>query len=133
VKVLIVEDELLVALNMEACLIAAGHSVLGIATTCAAAMKMAEVGHPELALVDMTLADHISGIVVAMQLRQQLAIESMFVTADPDRDLGSLTGALGCLSKPFSHADLMIAISAAESVLHAQKPRSIPANMDLYR
>lgn len=132
-RVLIVEDETIVALNMEDSLSEAGHSILGIARTWSSAMEFARAERPDLALVDMNLADETSGIVVAAQLRQQFNVPTIFVTANPDRDLGPLAGALGCLTKPFSDSELALAVDAAASVISSQKPRRLPPNLELYR
>lgn len=59
--ILVVEDELLIAMVLEDILIRAGHEVLGPADTAAKALQLAEVSPPDFAFVDITLAERQQG------------------------------------------------------------------------
>ena len=83
-KVLIVENEHLIALSMEDSLISAGHTVVGIAATTAKALSIAEKWAPELAIVNVGLDNNESGIEAARQLKQRQKLAVIFHTSKTD-------------------------------------------------
>lgn len=133
-KILIVEDEIMIALSMADSLDEAGHQVVGLARDHGTAMRLARETHPDLALVDLNLASAIRGTVVAQHLRQRFDIPSIFVTGSPSdcQHLGPRVGALACLSKPFTPAELALSVEVASSVMRLQPPAKVPPNLELY-
>lgn len=99
INVLIVEDEFLIALDMEAALQDAGYTVCGIASTRAEALNRARAHRPDIALVDLHLADGVTGPSIGADLVEQ-GTRVVFVTANPALVAGRLDGALGVVSKP---------------------------------
>lgn len=111
-KVLIVEDEMLVALNMAAILEDAGHEAVGIATDSASAFDLAACA-PEVAFVDVNLSDGPTGPFVGERLARQWGLRVLFITANP-RQLGDgVPGTLGVISKPADDDDLLAALDYA--------------------
>lgn len=133
-KILIVEDEIMIALSMADSLGDADHEVVGLARDHETAMRVAQETHPDLALVDLNLATDIRGTVVAQHLRQRFDIPSIFVTGNPSdcQHLGPRVGALACLSKPFTPGELVLSVEVASSVMRLQPPAKLPPNLELY-
>lgn len=128
-RIAIIEDEALVALEMEDHLTDAGHDVVGTADTLAEAIALIEQTRPDLALVDIQLAEGSSGLDVAKELNAR-GIPCLFATGNcpgQDRD-----DALGCLHKPFNHIQLLGAVTAADAVLKGETT-DLPREMHVYR
>jgi DNA-binding response OmpR family regulator len=129
-RVLIVEDDLLTAVDLEAALIEAGHSVCGVATTEIDAIRLARVQRPDCAVVDIRLAPG-DGRVVARVLTDQGAAV-LFATGEC-ADVKGLadTGALGCLPKPYKADDVPAAIAAIRRRRRGETPGALPDSMFL--
>ena len=110
-SILIVEDEVLVACEMQAILEDAGYSVAGIALDVPAAARFYD--HPlALALVDLNLRDGLTGPQIGEQLSRQ-GVPVIFVTANP-RQLGDgIAGTVGVLSKPTDEDTLLATVAYA--------------------
>jgi len=121
-KILIVEDEFVVAANLEAILEDRGHRSVGIAPDLDTALKLADE-RPDLALVDINLRDGETGPIIAERLRQQ-NVAVLFVTANPRMLDGVETIAIGVLTKPCDE-DLIIA--AVEYALGTRQGIALPA------
>lgn len=110
-SILIVEDEIFVALDIERVLTDHGYPVGGIAMDREEALAL---GHGcTLALVDINLRDGRTGPQIAADLYERYAIKSVFVTANPAQIGTPPTGALGYVCKPFDGAMLRSAIEWA--------------------
>lgn len=115
-KILIVEDEALIALEIEKRLRHLGHEVCGIASCDAAALKLAAEHRPDLLLMDIRLVGGMDGIEVAAMIRERLAIPTVYLTAHVDEltlERAKQTDPYGFLSKPFRERDLRIGIEMA--------------------
>lgn len=99
-SVMIVEDEVLVAIDLESSLLEAGHHVIGAAGDAAGAFKLAEE-RPEFAFVDVNLRDGETGPEIARRLSHEYGVRVVFLTANPMAVMGRSTGAFGVLPKPF--------------------------------
>jgi DNA-binding response OmpR family regulator len=102
-KVLIVEDEALIALLIEDALLAAGYTPCGVASSESEALRLVEVERPGFAVVDINLGAGGSGLVVG----QELGVRGVAVLCAsghcPDlKEEMSRTGARACLRKPYS-------------------------------
>lgn len=110
-KILIVEDEMLVAMELEAILEDLGHQPVGIAP----ALRTAEdyTGQPiDLALVDLNLRDGLTGPELGKRL-SALGVTVLFITANP-RQLGDgIAGTVGVLTKPTDEATVRAAVDYA--------------------
>lgn len=99
-RVMIVEDEILVAANLEATIADLGYEPVGIAPDTESALALA-AGRPDLALVDLNLRDGETGAKIGAALARDFGVTVLFLTANP-RSLGEgVPGAFGVVSKPY--------------------------------
>jgi two-component system, response regulator PdtaR len=109
-SILIVEDDYLVALQMETALTEAGLESVGIATTAEEAIELAASQRPALAVIDIRLASARDGIDAAIVLLREHGIRCIFATAHHDvhtRSRAALASPLGWLQKPYSMESLV--------------------------
>jgi DNA-binding response OmpR family regulator len=134
-RILLAEDDCILATAMEEAISSAGHTVIGLACDEHGAVQIATADPPDLALLDLNLALGASGAVVADLIRNLYGTPTLFVSGKPDicRKLGMRVGALGCLRKPFSRATLLLTLEIAQALLARQRPHgSVPEEMELY-
>ena len=113
-RVLIIEDETIIALDLENLVCEAGHQVAGIATTCDEAIQLAKKCKPDLVLTDIQLADDSSGIDAAAAILREFDIPVIFITAYPERLLtGQRPEPTYLISKPFSPEKVKATIGQA--------------------
>lgn len=113
-RVLVVEDNPILALEIGSLVTDMGHVVCGTAANEREALELAEAERPTLALLDVRLADGDNGIEVARALRQQKALRTIFVTAFDDDLLERDARHLGqVVRKPFTADAVKAAISRA--------------------
>jgi len=111
-SILIVEDEILVALEMESILHEHGYHIVGIAADLADAISYAD-SKADLALVDLNLRDGLTGPEIGKRLAHEHGTNVLFVTANP-RLLGDgIAGTVGVLTKPTDEACLVAAVAYA--------------------
>ena len=127
-RVLIVEDEAIIASNVESALTEAGHAVCGIAVSQAEAIQLAGATRPDCAVVDISLRPG-DGRVVARALAAQ-GVAVLFATGQC-ADVRSLsgTGALGCLPKPYSADDVPVALTAIFRRRRGDAQAKLPGKM----
>ena len=102
-RVLIIEDETIIALDIENLVGEMGHKVTGIATTRDDAIRMAREQRPDIILTDIQLADGSSGIDAAVAILKDFDIPVIFITAYPERLLtGERPEPTYLITKPFS-------------------------------
>jgi two-component system, response regulator PdtaR len=131
-KILIAEDNALVALDLEQQVTDAGHIVVGIADTACEAIALVMDRGADLALMDVSLADGSCGIDVALVLKERFGVPSVFVTATlPNQWTVSQVG-IGHLSKPYSEEEVVAAIKAVEATLRGEPPRSLSPRLCLF-
>jgi DNA-binding NarL/FixJ family response regulator len=114
-RVLIVEDEWVVAASAEAALEDAHCTIVGIAVTADEAVKLAEAERPDLVVMDVRLRGSRDGIDAAREIRERFGIRSLFVTANSDsetRRLGGAADPAGWIQKPVSGDDLAASVLA---------------------
>ncbi|MGX5830195.1 response regulator [Mesorhizobium sp. 43Arga] len=114
--ILIVEDDYLIAMDIEAGLLAEGFSLAGLATSADEAISMAITTEPALALMDIRLLGKRDGIDAALELYRELGIRCIFTTAHGDHDVRLRAEAarpLGWVQKPYSIATLVAAVRTA--------------------
>lgn len=130
-KILIVEDEALIAMSIEAILEDNGYDVVEIADDEASALEAAERHNPELALVDMRLAGGDSGLSVARKLNA-MGVAVVFATGNcPGAAIQKL--AIGCLHKPLSDDQIIAGVSVADAKRRgAANPPPPPPGMHLF-
>ncbi|WP_326524374.1 response regulator [Sphingomonas sp.] len=130
VRILIVEDEPLVAFDTEHFLSHEGFEIAGTFDRVADATAAIDGGDDiHLVLLDVVLADG-SGVDVARAAHAR-GIKVLFVTGNCPGDARSL--AAGCLAKPYPQRDLLSAIAAIERVSGGGKiPRRLPSSFSLF-
>jgi DNA-binding response OmpR family regulator len=114
VRVLIVEDDYLVGLELEYHLTVAGFAVVGIAATVDEALAMTASDKPELAIVDIRLADERDGVEAAVELNVRFGVRSIFATAHADADTrrrGEAANPIAWLPKPYTPETLIALIN----------------------
>jgi len=115
-RILIVEDEILVARELEARLRAMGFSVEGIASTAEEGIQMVEEFHPDLVLMDIVLRGSEDGIVVANKIRAGQGTPSVYVTAycdDSTLERAKESDPYGYIIKPFAESELRATLEMA--------------------
>jgi CheY-like chemotaxis protein/DNA-directed RNA polymerase specialized sigma24 family protein len=101
-NVLVIEDEPLIAMDLENLVTGLGHRVVGIARTRKQAVEMARQEKPGLILADIQLADESSGIDAVNDILTNTALPVIFVTAYPERLLtGERPEPAFLITKPF--------------------------------
>lgn len=88
-KILIVEDEGIVALNMKLSLIQMGFEITGIAVSGQNALKIVEENSPHLVLMDIRLKGDMDGIETAAIIKKEYAIPVIYITAFDDESIKS--------------------------------------------
>lgn len=111
-SILIVEDEMLVALEMESILEDTGYNVVGIAADLAGALEFAD-GTIDLALVDLNLRDGLTGPEIGKRLASEHKAGVVFITANPLLLGDGIAGTIGVLTKPTDEASLIAAVRFA--------------------
>lgn len=115
-RLLIVEDDWFIALEIEAVALAAGYEIVGMAASADEAVELALAGGPDLVLMDIRLAGPRDGIDAALELRERADIPSLFVSAHNDPGVQAKAAPArpaGWLSKPFTEPQLAEAIARA--------------------
>ena len=121
-KVLIVEDQFLIAMALEEAIAKLGHDVVGIAAGKSQALDFIDAA--DVALVDINLLDGTSGVAIAQELSKR-GMTTVFMTANPELVRSGVRGVLGIIAKPISDshlASLMKFIAARRTGRHGQCP-----------
>lgn len=131
-RILVAEDSVVVAMLLEDMLSDGGHEMIGPATTSARALELAEQMHPDLALIDMNLADGPTGIGLAQALRRRWQVPSLIVSGQPMDACRYPNTALGYIGKPYLPEEMLASIDAAEKIIRGEKPMIIPDVLTLF-
>lgn len=103
-RVVIVEDEALILMQIEILLEEAGHHVVGTAVRARDAVAVAMRTRPDLVFIDLQLQGGSSGLDVARDLAGEPDMTLVFVTANASKIDEDFAGAAGVIAKPFSEA-----------------------------
>jgi DNA-binding NarL/FixJ family response regulator len=117
-RILIVEDDYLVATEIEATLADAGFHVVGMASSAYQAIRLARTQHPDVAVVDVRLVGAGDGIDAAVIMFNELGVRCIFASAqdDPDtRERARQASPIAWLGKPYPPARLIPLIHGALS------------------
>jgi DNA-binding response OmpR family regulator len=126
---MIVEDEPLLALQLEDELIDAGHDVVGCAMTASEATTLAGDEQPDLVLLDVYLQGGSTGIEIAPWLAQDAVV--VFLTAAADELPGDLAGAVGVIEKPYSSRAMRAALAWLAQAIDRGVPPPPPYSLRL--
>jgi CheY-like chemotaxis protein len=114
-RVMVIEDEAIIAMDISAIVREMGHRVTGVARTRNEAVRLAIETTPDLILADIQLADNSSGIdAVNDILREFQDLPVIFITAFPERLLtGTRPEPAFLITKPYSEEQVRSAVSQA--------------------
>ena len=113
-EVLIIEDEPIIAMDIETIVRDLGHSVTGVAVTRDEAVAQALARRPGLVLADIQLADDSSGIDAVKDILREFQVPVIFITAFPERLLtGERPEPTFLITKPFQRSTVKAAIAQA--------------------
>ncbi|MCA0303691.1 MAG: diguanylate cyclase [Proteobacteria bacterium] len=139
IRVLLVEDEAIVAQDLEETIARLGYTVLGVASEGVQAVCMAAELHPQLIVMDVGLQGDIDGIQAAQMIRERAPVPVIFLTGH--RDVQTLrravsTGPLGYLVKPFQEIELRCAMEVAihkhrAEVANREREAALRRNVEL--
>ena len=131
-RVLIVENEAVLMMQLEALLEDVGHIVVGTAMSADEAVPLVHELRPELVLLDLQLRDGQSGLDVARAARELDDVTVVFLTANARRLADDLEGAIAVIAKPFSEKMLEGSIAYLEECVHRPPPLlDLPLGMRL--
>jgi len=128
-RVLIVEDEAIVAFDNETLLLDAGYEVAGTVDNAAEAIALMDGSDVDLVLTDVELSGEGDGLDVA---RAASARGIAVLFAAGTCPVGGDGFALGYLAKPFSTAMLKSAIAVVDQIVAGETPRRVPEALSLY-
>lgn len=114
--VLIVEDDFLIAMEVESAIAGAGLEIAGTASSVDEALDHAQRRRPTLAIMDVRLAGRRDGVEGALELLRLHGVRSIFATAHSDQDISRRAAParpLGWLQKPYTMTSLIEAIDKA--------------------
>lgn len=128
-RILIVEDEPLVAFDNEHLLGEAGYEVVSTVDNLADALEVLEGEELDLILSDVTLRGEGDGIDLARAAAAK-SVPLLFVTGTCPVEAQSLS--IGCLAKPYSEKALKATLDALDDQLQGRKMKKLPAGLSLY-
>ena len=108
-RILVVEDDFIVGLELEAGLTEAGFEVVGIAMTAEEALSLAVAERPALVVMDIRLGSRRDGIDAAIDILQAVGARCIFASATQDHEIRARAAAaqpLGWIAKPYQVEDL---------------------------
>lgn len=129
-KVMIVEDEMLLAMELESEVEAAGHVVVGMASSSVQIPDILRDCAPQFAFVDIHLQDGPTGIDVGRMLAEK-GIPYIFVSGNIKKLPPDFAGALGAIEKPYTMNGMANALSYIDAVVRREEGRLPPASLVL--
>ena len=121
-RVLVVEDEALILMQIEMLLEDAGFDVVGTAVSQQEAITVAIATRPDIAFVDLRLKDGSSGLEAARAMRDIAGLTVVFMTANARQLPEDLDGAAAVIPKPFSEKVFNAALPFLEECVRRPPP-----------
>jgi diguanylate cyclase (GGDEF)-like protein/PAS domain S-box-containing protein len=115
-RILVVEDEVVIALDIQRTLIKLGYEVPEFVTSAESALERIAASRPDLVLMDIHLSGEMDGIAAADEIRQRDRLPVVFLTAHSDEatlSRAKITEPYGYVLKPFEERELEIAVDIA--------------------
>ena len=132
-RVLIVEDEVVIAWMLADSLEGAGHEVIGPAAAMAEALALCEAAAPpELAVLDINLRDGSNGVDLARALLERWGVVSIFASGQVMEARRARDIALGYIRKPYEAETVLRGVEVAREVMDGRTPRHVPAGLELF-
>ena len=132
-RILIVEDEALIAMMLADSLEDGGHEVMGPAATMTEALALCEGTLPDLALLDINLRDGSSGVDVARALFERWGVLSIFASGQMMEARQARDVALGYIRKPYEVQTVLRGVEVAREVMGGAKPGAVPPGFELFQ
>jgi CheY-like chemotaxis protein len=129
-KIMVVEDEGIVSLDLQLQLMGLGYTVSAVAASGEEAIRKATEMRPDLVLMDIRLKGDVDGIEAAAEIHTRFNIPVIYLTALADQDTvqrSEMTQHYGYVTKPLEEAELHTAIEAA---LHRHRAACKPGGSD---
>jgi two-component system, response regulator PdtaR len=120
IKILVVEDDFLVGMDIEHALVSGGFEIIGPARSAQEAIDLAQSAAPALAIMDIRIEGARDGVDAAIELRSRFGLRVIFASAHGDGETRRRAAAaqpLGWIEKPYSHFGLLAAVRAALTLL----------------
>lgn len=131
-RILIIEDEALVAMELRFVLEDLGHEVVGSVADARSAREIAKETDIDLALVDIHLSDGPTGVGLGRELGQDMGIAVLFMTANPGMVRNGVAGTIGVLSKPTDERAVQTAVDYALRRRAGQPIEYAPPELQLF-
>lgn len=128
-RVMIVEDEPILAFELDALVEEAGFESAGWAWDAASAIALAAERRPDLVLVDLRLKDGLTGPEIARVLASDLGLRLLFVTGDSSLIPVGLPNVVGVLAKPIEAPRLREALAYADGLASGRADIPLPAGL----
>jgi DNA-binding response OmpR family regulator len=130
-RILIVEDQAILGMELEFVLTDAGYEVVGIAVDARQALALAAETRPDLAIVDINLRDGRTGLLVAQAMARDCGVAVLFATAEPELIPEQFGGAFGVVVKPYAAPTLYAAVGYCLALRDGQDPGPVPRELRL--
>lgn len=137
-RVLVVEDDPIIAMSAQHTLQHAGHLVLGPFSSVASAMAGARASFEDrasfadVAVIDINLAGHDEGLDLARRLRAEFALRCIFASGQTETARANRDAAMGLLQKPYSDCALSDAMPVLAALLAGSAPPPLPPGLELW-
>jgi CheY-like chemotaxis protein len=125
-RILVVEDDAILALVAAEALTIFGHEVIGPAYSAETALQFAATQSLDLAFIDINLAGHDEGITLARDLRTRYGLFSVFISGQIAVARSNRDAAIGLLRKPYRLEDLNRSAEFAQALIAGQNPPPPP-------
>lgn len=131
-RVLIVEDEAIILMQLQLLVEEAGHNVVGTAMSAREAIPLIDTRKPEVVLLDLQLQDGSSGFDVARAARRHDDVLTVFLTANFLKVSNQMEGAMAVIAKPFNDSTIECSMAYLEECAHRPPPMlDLPNGMHL--
>ena len=130
-RILIVEDQAILGMELEFALGETGHEVVGIAADARHALALAAETKPDLAIVDINLRDGRTGLLVAQKMAVGLGVTVLFATAEPELIPEQFAWAYGVVVKPYSSRSVHAAVEYCLALREGLDPGPPPPHLRL--
>jgi DNA-binding response OmpR family regulator len=131
-RILIIEDEALVAMELRFVLEDLGYEVVGTAAEARTARNIVREEDVDLALVDIHLSDGPTGVDLGRELGEERGVTVLFMTANPGMVRDGVVGAIGVLPKPTDEFAVQGAVEYALSRRQGRPIEYAPPGLQLF-
>lgn len=131
-RILIIEDEAIVAMELRFVLEDLGYQVVGTAAEARTAREIVRDEDVDLALVDIHLSDGPTGVELGRELGQEKGVTVLFMTANPGMVRDGVAGTVGVLTKPTDERAVETAVDYALRRRHNQPIEYAPPGLQMF-